>query len=303
MKVVRLARVLTPVAVAAGVAVAAVVSAPPAFASPVPNAPLVMAHKGWHYPYGTAPENSTGAINAAAAMGMPIEIDILLSKPTKTNPHGVPFVFHDQTLRRMTNRAGKLSSFSAAELDDTCLVTVPGGDVCSEYNIPRLGTVLTQVSTTGVALDIEIKHDTLTTGQALSIVKRLENADAWSWDIMPSEEFHSPLILSPWSQPLRKVRKVAAERGETVQTEFLAEQVTVPAPEDTAGSVMTALYYKRVTPEIVDDLHLQGLLVDAFTANDCTSWEKLVAADVDWVITDNLEDYEAWAAGAPCSVT
>src|SRR3954452_2944658 len=75
-------------------------------AAAVTAAPRVMAHKGLHYPYSPAPENSVGAILKAAARHVPIEIDILLSKPTTAHPNGVPFVFHDTTLDRMTKLRG-----------------------------------------------------------------------------------------------------------------------------------------------------------------------------------------------------
>ncbi|MDT4919659.1 MAG: hypothetical protein QOI15_561, partial [Pseudonocardiales bacterium] len=227
---------------AAGTATAV---AAPAAAATAPVIPLVMAHKGLHYPYSTAPENSLGAIDLAAGRGVPIEIDILLSKPTTNHPSGVPFVFHDQTLLRMTNHTGYVPNFTADQLADMCLVSVPRGTKCSPYKIPKLSTVLEHAKAADVALDVEIKHDTLTWGQAVAIVKRLEWVDAWSWDVLSG--FDAPMILSAWAQPLAQVRKVAERRGDPpLFTEFLA---TTPdyTPENTTGSAMEALFYKNVT--------------------------------------------------------
>jgi len=294
MNVVRLARVLTPVAVALA---AAAVAAAPASAGPVPDVPMVMSHKGVHYPFSSMPELSTGAIDKSAALGVPSEIDILLSKPTKSYPAGVPFVFHDQTVDRMTKQTGPVTSFTPAELANMCLVTKPNGDVCSDYKIPRLATVLKRSQAAGVPLDIEIKHATLTWRQALSIVKRLERADAWTWDVLPG--FDAPMILSQWSQPLAQLREVALHRGDPpLLTEFLTVN-PAPAPEDTVGSSMVAVFYKNITPDVVTNLHNAGLLVDAYTTNKSESWTELATADVDWVITDDVRGYLKWAAGTP----
>ena len=256
--------------------------------------PLVMAHKGWHYPYGSAPENSVGAIEAAAALGVPSEIDILLSKPTTTYPAGVPFVFHDQTLQRMTTRAGFVHDFTPAELAHMCLVTVPRGDTCSSYLIPRLSTVLNRARAAHGTLDIEIKHETLTWRQALAIVKRLEWADAWAWDVLPG--FAYPLILSAWAQPLAQLRAVAEQRGDPpLLTEFLTVEPDYSA-ENTNGSTMQAIYFGNVTADAVTQLHTLGLKVDVYTTNDPADWDPLAAAGVDWVISDDVVGYRQWAS-------
>jgi glycerophosphoryl diester phosphodiesterase len=284
------AGVVAPVIVTAAIAFFGS-AAPAAAATPKPP---VMAHKGLHYPYGPAPENSVGAIEAAAALGVPTEIDILLSKATKVHPYGVPFVFHDQTLRRMTNRAGYVSSFAPDVLAHTCLVTVPRTDKCSEYTIPRLKTVLERTRAAHGTLDIEIKHETLTWNQALVIVKRLEAVDAWTWDTLPG--FDYPLILSAWAQPLAQVRAVAAHRGDPpLLTEFLSVHPDYSV-ENTSGSTMEAVYFRNATAAAVTQLHDLGFKVDVYTTNDPADWDALAAAGVDWVISDNVVNYRKWAA-------
>ena len=281
--------------VALGILAAALaLSAPatPAVAATT-TAPPVIAHKGLHYPYSSAPENSVGAIDAATALGVPTEIDILLSKPTPTYPAGVPFVFHDQTLDRMTNRTGNLWDFTPDQLAHICLVTVPGKDTCSKYMIPRLSTVLKRTQAAHGSLDIEIKHETLTWRQALAIVKRLEWADAWTWDLLPGLDY--PLILSHWAQPLAEVRAVAAHRGDPpLLTAFQTVQPDY-SPANTTGSAMESLYFTTATANAVTQLHAMGLLVDAYTPNDKTVWASLSAAGVDWVMSDDVQGYQTWA--------
>jgi glycerophosphoryl diester phosphodiesterase len=104
------------------------------------------------------------------------------------------------------------------------------------------------------------------------------------------------MILSQWSQPLAHLRAVAEHRGDpALLTEFLTVKAD-PAPEDTAGSTMVAIYYRNVTPEAVTALHGQGFKVDCYTTNDSNWWDQLAAAGADWVITDDVVGYQKWAA-------
>jgi len=99
------------------------------------------AHRALHDE--TMAENSMAAIRAAVAAGYGIEIDIQPSKD------GVPMVFHDYSLGRLTNEAGPVAMRSAAELGDIALAGGGG-------RIPTLTQVLKAVSGR-VPLLIEIK--------------------------------------------------------------------------------------------------------------------------------------------------
>lgn len=68
-----------------------------------------IAHRGLWSPDG-APENSLGAFQAAAAAGYGIELDVQLSAD------GEAVVFHDDSLKRMTGREGRVRDLSAADL-------------------------------------------------------------------------------------------------------------------------------------------------------------------------------------------
>jgi len=80
-----------------------------------------IAHRGlWS---ATAPENSLAAFEAAAAAGYGIELDVQLTAD------GVPVVFHDDRLERMTAAHGRVCERTAAQLAETRLLdtkeTVP----------------------------------------------------------------------------------------------------------------------------------------------------------------------------------
>ncbi|MCZ8368518.1 MAG: glycerophosphodiester phosphodiesterase family protein [Porphyrobacter sp.] len=72
------------------------------------------AHRGLHGP--DAPENSLVAAEGAIARGMGIECDIQMSAD------GVPMVFHDWELARLTGTSGLVASRTAAELEQLHLL-------------------------------------------------------------------------------------------------------------------------------------------------------------------------------------
>ncbi|WP_394342893.1 glycerophosphodiester phosphodiesterase family protein [Paenirhodobacter populi] len=102
---------------------------------------LPFAHRGYHD--AERPENSLSAARAAIAAGYGIECDLQLSSD------GVPVVFHDYDLRRLTGRAGRVQMQTADELAAT---RISGSD----DTIPTLTEFLAEVAGR-VPLLVEIK--------------------------------------------------------------------------------------------------------------------------------------------------
>jgi glycerophosphoryl diester phosphodiesterase len=128
---------------------------PPAFlATPI-------AHRALHDVGQGRPENSRAAISAAIDAGYAIEIDLQLSRD------GVPMVFHDETLERLTPRDGWLCDLTAAEL---ATIPLTGG----AETIPSLSEILTLVAGRTPLL-IELKDQTLRMAETDG---RLEQATA-----------------------------------------------------------------------------------------------------------------------------
>ncbi|MGJ8609849.1 MAG: glycerophosphodiester phosphodiesterase family protein [Octadecabacter sp.] len=99
------------------------------------------AHRALHD--ATMAENSIGAIKAAVAAGYGIELDIQPSRG------GIPMVFHDYDLSRLSGERGPIAQKTAAELAD---IALSGGG----GTIPTLAQVLDEVAGR-VPLLIEIK--------------------------------------------------------------------------------------------------------------------------------------------------
>lgn len=104
---------------------------------------LPIAHRALHDLDDGRPENSIPAIRAAIVAGYGIEIDLQFSKD------GVPMVFHDYDLDRVTSQTGPLRQRNAAELTQ---MTILGSD----ETIPTLTDLLDLVAGQ-VPLLLEIK--------------------------------------------------------------------------------------------------------------------------------------------------
>ncbi len=101
-----------------------------------------IAHRGLHGD--GAPENSLAAIERAVDAGYAVEVDIQLSAD------GVPVVFHDDNLERMTGEPGKLAAVPSHTLRDLELHDTP-------YRIPHLDEVLATVDGQAPLL-VELKN-------------------------------------------------------------------------------------------------------------------------------------------------
>lgn len=120
-----------------------------------------IAHRALHDRARRRPENSPAAIRAAVAVGYGIEIDLQLSAD------GVPMVFHDETLDRLTAEQGPVNARPAADLS-----RIPLTD--ADEPIPTLAETLALIAGC-VPLLIELKDQSLTMSDTDG---RLESATA-----------------------------------------------------------------------------------------------------------------------------
>lgn len=102
-----------------------------------------LAHRGLHDAQAGILENTLSAAHAAAANGYGIEVDLHLASD------GVPVIFHDNTLDRMTGRAGNVRDLSSSELNGLHLRETGEG-------IPSLAQLLQTVAG-AVPLVLELK--------------------------------------------------------------------------------------------------------------------------------------------------
>jgi glycerophosphoryl diester phosphodiesterase len=119
---------------------------------------LPIAHRASHDRAAGRPENSLAAMRAAIEAGYGIEMDI------QPSADGVPMVFHDYKLERLTGRGGRISELTAAELGK---LTLLGG----REGVPTLAQVLAEVAGR-VPLLIEIKDQSGGSGPEVGALER-----------------------------------------------------------------------------------------------------------------------------------
>lgn len=90
--------------------------------APRPHFDRPIAHRGLHNRAQGVIENSRSAFEAAIARGFAIECDVQLSRD------GVPIIFHDDDLERLTGLKGLIGSRTAEELTATPLLDSAAGD-------------------------------------------------------------------------------------------------------------------------------------------------------------------------------
>ncbi len=146
-----------------------------------------VAHRGLHDGNKQVWENTLAAFSAAMKHGYPIECDLHLTKD------GVPVVFHDSTLKRLTGEDGHARDLTAKQI---CSLHIGG----TQERVPTLDQMLIHVGGK-VPLVIELKGDEghddgLVKATAKSLAKYKGKAAIMSFDHHLIRQFskHAPGI-------------------------------------------------------------------------------------------------------------
>jgi glycerophosphoryl diester phosphodiesterase len=180
---------------------------------PLPEAflHLPIAHRAFHDRAARRPENSRAAIRAAIAAGYGIEIDI------QPSADGVPMVFHDYDLRRLTGQPGRIRGLTAAELGTLPLLDADEG-------VPTLAEVL-RIVAGQVPLLIEIKDQDGAMGPAVGDLERAvaEALDGYAGDV-------ALMSFNPHSVAALARRAPDRPRGLTTSAYRAEDWPLLPAP-------------------------------------------------------------------------
>lgn len=243
----------------------------------VATCPRISVRLGLHYPYSNYPENSLAAINAAHRLGVgKVEVDVWFSKD------GIPVDIHDWAVDRTTAYTGKVSSYTAAQLEAMRLKVkgVPGDREMSSQHLPALQSTLERAAADGMAVSVEMKPHRLTYEQASAVLRliRMVNDKAGT-DV---RSFY-PRVLS-------EMRKAGYRGHLTLIT------TSYRALPKSSGYWMESINYgsngTHITAAEVTALHAAGVLLDAWTP-DTAAEVATVPAGVDQVTTNNVRGYRA----------
>lgn len=220
-------------------------------------ATLVIAHRGAS---AEKPENTLAAFRRALALKVDgIELDVQLTAD------GVPVVFHDTSLRRLTGRPGRLANQTWCQLEEL--------RVADTEPIPRLADVLSLVRGRAV-VQIELKR-----GAAVApVVRVVRHAGAGPWVIFAS--FEAPLVGEAARLAPEIPRMLIAE-GRGGPKKLLRQMAA-------ASASGLSLNHKAVRNRaMVVAIHAGGAVLWCWTVNDATTARRLAGWGVDALLGDN----------------
>ena len=220
--------------------------------------PVIVAHRGAS---ATAPENTLTAFHQAIALKADgIELDVQISRD------GVPVVFHDDSLRRLTGKPGKMTAKTWFELQT---LRVLGSD----ERIPRLTEVLA-LTRGRVVVQIELKRGV----QVAPVVAAIRQARAASWVILASFEVN--LVREAAELAVRIPRMLISE-GRRSQKTVLRQLIECKA------SGLSVNYRAVRDRKYVAYFQALGFSVWCWTVNDRRVAKRLIAWEIDGLLGDN----------------
>ncbi len=230
--------------------------------------PRVMGHRG---AAGAAPENTLAGLRAAAALGMTwVEFDVMLSGD------GVPVLFHDDNLKRITGRDALMAETPFAALADleAGVWFAPG---FAGEPIPALEAALALTLDLGLTPNVEIKPtpgaDAATAAAVLEVIAR-----CW-----PAAR-PGPLI----SSFSRVALGLAKDRAPALPRALIAWRLPRDWQRAAAALDCSSLHIagRALNEKRVGWIKRAGYQLAAFTINDPKQAKRLAALGVDCIITD-----------------
>ena len=235
--------------------------------------PRWIAHRGAGL---LAPENTLAAFRLGAHHGYRMfECDVKLSRD------GEVFLMHDATLERTTNGSG-----IGGALDWRALSQLDAG---GWHSAPYAGEPLLRLEALarfclagGHHLNIEIKPTPGTEQRTGEVVAR-EAARLWDSQAVP------PLLSSFQVEALQAVQQAAPQLPRSLLLDTLWEGWFEQA--QALGCVAVVCQHTLWDAATAARVHGAGMRCLSYTVNDETVADKLIALDVDGLITDRVDHF------------
>lgn len=223
----------------------------------------ITAHRGFSK---VAPENTLYAFEAALDSGADyIELDVQLTKDKQL------VVFHDSTIDRVTDRKGKLSDYTYAELQYISVGEwFKGGDF-ADARVPLLSDVLDLVGN-DIMLNIEIKsHGDMkeTVRQTVELIQQYEIED-------------SCYVTSFSYAALKQVKSL----DPSIKTGLIANVATTTAMTQLKYIDAMSMNYIFVNQTVVNAAHQSGKRIFVWTVDRKGDMQQMIALGVDNIITN-----------------
>ena len=226
------------------------------------NGLAVMAHRGGSL---EAPENTIESFKYAIEIGSDIiETDIQLSSD------GVPYIFHDDDLKRIPGIEKDFNDLLASEIDEL--------NIFGDFKIPTLEETLKQFPDT--KFQIDFKTDKVV-DPAIEIINKLPHVKK------------NLCIASFSSQRLQKIKSklsdVTYSMGPHEVLKLLLKSFGIYRGEVGGDCLQIPIYrygIKIVTKRFVDFCKRENIKISVWTINSTEEMDYLIDLDVDGIITD-----------------
>ncbi|TYL52349.1 glycerophosphodiester phosphodiesterase [Agromyces mariniharenae] len=240
------------------------------------EAAFIVGHRGDR---AEAPENTMPSLELAMDDLAFVETDVQLSRD------GVPVLFHDITLERITGDRRTVGDLDLAALRRLDVGEWYGRDHAGE-RMPTLDEFLAALAEreTARAL-VELKAD-WRPDQVRRVVDLVERHELRGRVVLQSfslETLFSVQQVSPTTPRIMLIRELPADPVP------LAERLGVIGFGTTAASVTDV-------PGALDAAHAAGIAVLCYTLNSHERWEEVSALGVDGIITDQPSELDEWLA-------
>ncbi len=226
------------------------------------NGLAVMAHRGGSL---EAPENTIESFKYAIEIGSDIiETDIQLSSD------GVPYIFHDDDLKRIPGIEKNFNDLLASEIDEL--------NIFGDFKIPTLEETLKQFPDT--KFQIDFKTDEVV-DPAIEIINKLPHVKK------------NLCIASFSSQRLQKIKSklsdVTYSMGPHEVLKLLLKSFGIYRGKVGGDCLQIPIYrygIKIVTKRFVDFCKRENIKISVWTINSTEEMDYLIDLDVDGIITD-----------------
>lgn len=229
---------------------------------------LVIAHRGYS---AKAPENTLAAFELALDVGCHgLELDVQLTKDDEI------VIIHDHTLGRTTNGSGSVQAHTLAELKKLDAGSWFDPKFKNE-RLPTLGEVCELIRGEDVILNVELKVALGFEGLVEKVVALLEGCG-----------LQERTIISSFNHYALAYAKEAAPEIKTGVL-YMAGLFNPWVYAQSLGATALHPFYQTIVPDIVAESQKNGMMVNPFTIDDPKDVERMLAAKVDSVITNEPE--------------
>jgi glycerophosphoryl diester phosphodiesterase len=230
-----------------------------------PAAVKVFAHRGGRK---TTPENSIAAFEHSLHLGVHgIELDVQRCST------GELVVIHDESINRTTNGVGLVKDISLAELRRISNGKWFGNEF-ENQRVPALLEVLDLVDG-NVVVNIEVKNTPV----------NYPGIEEDLLEVISHYKYPDRLVISSFDH---KVLLHLSHESE-LQLALLAGCAfyDLPGYATAIGATVWHPPVDIVRPDLVEEAHEAGLVVNVWTVNEEREWRSLIEMGVDGIITDD----------------